>query len=56
MTKMFCPICGSTRPVWKAGSQLQIGGKAPKQRYKCPACHTTFTVEPLAEPKTRRKR
>ena len=52
--KLYCPHCRSTKSVWKAGFQLQIGGKAPRQRYQCPDCRT-FTLKPLRSPRTTKK-
>lgn len=53
--RLFCPFCRSNKSIWKAGFQLQVGGKAPKQRYQCPDCRT-FTTKPLRQPRPVNKR
>ncbi len=35
MAKAYCPFCRSTKPMQKAGWQLRVAGKPPKQRYRC---------------------
>jgi len=53
---VYCPHCRSSKPLWKAGFQLRVGGRPDQQRYYCRHCHR-YTVNPKKNPpKSRAKK
>lgn len=56
MANAYCPYCRSTRPLGKAGFQLRVGGKPPKQRYECRNCHKVTTNPKWRKPRTKKEK
>lgn len=49
--KAYCPHCKSTKPLWKAGFAIRVGGRTV-QRYQCKNCRKFTTVPKKGKPKS----